>query len=100
MGFCHLSTNCNKNSDVHTEEAKLKMRGTKNMSPEHLVKIREHFFKINSKRALHIEVFDMENGSKVEYASALSAAASVFETLSRRRRGTFFLIYHDILKKK
>jgi len=59
---------------LHTEEAKLKMRGTKNMSPEHLVKIREHIFKINSKRALHIEVFDMENGSKVEYASARSAA--------------------------
>lgn len=50
------------------------MRGRRNTTPEHLVKIREHIFKINAKRALHIEVFDTEKGTKVEYASARSAA--------------------------
>jgi group I intron endonuclease len=71
---------------LHTEQAKLKMRGTKNMSPEHLVKIREHIFKINSKRALHIEVFDMEKGIKVEYASALIFFLVIYCYKLRRKK--------------
>lgn len=59
---------------LHTEEAKLKMRGARTLTPEHLIKIKQHILKINTQRAIPIEVFDTEKGSKVEYASVRSAA--------------------------
>ncbi len=45
------------------------MRGPKNYSPEHLLKIKEHINKLNSQHMVGVEVFDTENGTSVEYAS-------------------------------
>jgi len=53
----------------HTEEAKVKMRGPRKLTPEHLIKIKEHIIKLNSKHAIVLEVIDTEKGTKVEYAS-------------------------------
>ena len=50
------------------------MRGRRTLSSEHLIKIKEHILKINTKRAIHIVVIDTKKGTKVEYASARSAA--------------------------
>nr|UPX02785.1 GIY-YIG endonuclease [Fusarium sp.] len=53
----------------HTDEAKVKMRGPKNFSLEHLTKIKEHINNLNAKRAVIIEVFDTESNIYTEYAS-------------------------------
>jgi len=39
---------------LHTEEAKLKMRGQRTLTLEHLIKIKQHILKINTKRAIPI----------------------------------------------
>jgi hypothetical protein len=54
---------------LHTEEAKEKMRGPRNHSPEHLIKIKEHIAKLNSKHSIIVEVFDTEKETKNEYSS-------------------------------
>ena len=54
---------------LHTEEAKEKMRGPKNHNSEHLIKIKEHIAKLNSKHSIIVEVFDTEKGTKNEYSS-------------------------------
>lgn len=54
---------------LHTKEAKEKMRGTRNLSLEHLNKIKEHIAKLNSKNSIGVVVFDSEKGIKIEYAS-------------------------------
>ena len=59
---------------LHTEEAKIKMRGRRTMTSEHLIKIKEHILKINTKRAIPIEVLYTEKGTKLQYDSARSAA--------------------------
>jgi hypothetical protein len=50
------------------------MRGPKNFSTEHLNKIKKHISKINSLRALPVEVLDLESGIKTEYDSVRAAA--------------------------
>lgn len=54
---------------LHTKEAKEKMKGTRNLSIEHLNKIKKHIAKLNSKNSIRVVVFDNEKGTKVEYAS-------------------------------
>jgi hypothetical protein len=53
----------------HSEETKAKLRGPKNFSPEHLLKIKEHINKLNSQHTVGVVVFDTENSTSVEYAS-------------------------------
>jgi hypothetical protein len=45
------------------------MRGARNLTLDHLTKIREHISKINEKRSLSVEVLDIETGISAEYAS-------------------------------
>lgn len=45
------------------------MRGPKNFSPEHLLKIKEHINKLNSQHSVAVVVSDTVNGTSVEYAS-------------------------------
>ena len=53
----------------HSEEAKIKMRGPRNRSPEHTRKLKEHIDRLNSKHSIRVEVSDIEKGTKIEYAS-------------------------------
>lgn len=53
----------------HSEDTKAKLRGAKNFSPEHLLKLKVHINKLNSQHSIAIEVLDIENNSSVEYAS-------------------------------
>ena len=53
----------------HSEETKDKLRGAKNFSPEHLLKIKEHINKLNSQHSVAVVVSDTVNGTSVEYAS-------------------------------
>jgi len=71
---------------IHTEEAKSKMRGPRILTTERLTKIRENISKINAKRALPVEVFDTENGGKVEYESIRLAARELNSNDSTIRR--------------
>lgn len=54
---------------LHTKEAKEKMRGARNLSIEHLNKIREQISKLNIKKSIEVEVFYNERGTKVKYTS-------------------------------
>lgn len=54
---------------THSAEVRAKMSGARNLSLEHLTKIRQHISKINEKRALSVEVFDMKTATSVEYVS-------------------------------
>lgn len=53
----------------HSEETKAKLRGAKFFSPEHLLKIKQHISKINSKHTIAVEVSGIEQGTIIEYAS-------------------------------
>jgi hypothetical protein len=53
----------------HTAESLTKMRGARNLTLDHLTKIREHISKLNNKRRLSVVVLDLETGIEVEYAS-------------------------------
>lgn len=53
----------------HTDEAKAKLRGAKNFSPEHALKLKIHIDKLNSEHSIAINVLDTENNTTVEYAS-------------------------------
>lgn len=53
----------------HTEETKAKLRGAKNFSPEHLLKLKVQIDKLNSQHSIVIKVLDIENSTSVEYAS-------------------------------
>ena len=50
------------------------MKGPRKYNPEHLAKIKEHIFKLNDKKAIVIEIFDIEKNIKKKYPSIRAAS--------------------------
>nr|YP_009574362.1 hypothetical protein [Arthrobotrys musiformis]QBM31478.1 hypothetical protein [Arthrobotrys musiformis]QBM31630.1 hypothetical protein [Arthrobotrys musiformis] len=55
----------------------------KPFKPEHLEKLRDHISKINAKRAIAVEVTDIESGKVVKYESIRQAARELGTTRER-----------------
>lgn len=70
----------------HSEEAKAKMKGPRNLSLEHLTKIKNHINQMNSKHALVVEVFDTVNKTLTEYKSIRKTARELNSNDSTIRR--------------
>jgi hypothetical protein len=88
----------------HSEESKDKMKGPRNLSLDHLTKIRNHINQLNSKRALIVEVFDVVNQTSTEYISIRETARELNSNDSTIRRyiknNQIFLDRYKISLKK
>lgn len=61
----------------HTEEARAKMRGAREMSEEHRKKVREHLSVLNACKGIKVEVHDLTKNATVIYPSLSKAAEAL-----------------------
>jgi len=100
MGFCHLSTNCNKNSNVRTEDNLLKnvsseflywFSGFTDAEGNFLISIDRQYVKFRFKISLHMDDVEVLNTIK----SNLNVGTVTLES-SRNRCSYIIMNYEDI----